>query len=123
MSRRSHFAVLRVVLALAIALGSDVAAPLGAQQPKDPQELQDLSLSGRLATVEPSARRLTMIPENQVDRIELLLGDGAEIFQQEKKLSLSELVIEVGRRITVRYRMNNGVREARSITVEPPPAG
>ena len=123
MSRRSRLAVLSVVLVSALALRSDLATALRAQQPNESQVLQELSVSGRLATVEPSARRLTMIPEEQVDRIELLLGDGAEILHEDEKLSLSQLVTEVGRRINVRYRMTNGIREARSITVEPPPAG
>jgi hypothetical protein len=35
-------------------------------------------------------------------------------------LTLSDLVIEVGRRVTVRYRVENDRRIAESIIVDPP---
>lgn len=90
-----------------------VAALSGQPSPTDP------ALTGRLATVEPSARRISLIPEGQAERYELMLAEDTEILQESNKLTVSELVIQVGSRVKVRYREENGVRIVRSITVEP----
>ncbi len=118
MSAPSPVAGPAVALALLIVLsfGSD-ASP---QQSPPPTESV---LKGRLATVEPGARRISLIPDESADRLEMVVTEDGAIVQETEELTLSDLVIHVGRRVTVNYSMESGVRIARSITVEPPPAG
>ena len=101
--------------ALFAALGILSAAGViaGVQEPETESQL-----AGRLATVEPAARRLTMIPDGEADLVEVFVADEGEVRQQDETLSLSDLVIQVGKRITVRYRLVNNRRVALSIIVE-----
>jgi hypothetical protein len=77
------------------------------------------SLSGRLAFVEPSLRRIALIPDGEVRLSEFLVADEAELRQGERQLTLEELVIQVGRRVTMRYRVEGDRRIADSVIVEP----
>jgi hypothetical protein len=79
----------------------------------------DESLSGRLAFVEPSLRRIAVMPDCEVRRSEFLVADDSELRQGEQELTLPELVIQVGRRVTVRYRVEDDQRIADSVIVEP----
>jgi hypothetical protein len=99
-----------------VSFGSDASS----QQPPTAAELV---LMGRLATVEPSARRISVIPDDSADRLELLVADDVAVVQEAEELTLADLVIQVGRRVTVRYRLDGDVPTARTITVDSPPAG
>ena len=76
-------------------------------------------VQGRLAVVEPSAARIALIADGEVDLRTLAVAPDAEIKQGDRELTLSELVIQVGRRITVQYTADKGQTLAREITVEP----
>jgi hypothetical protein len=78
------------------------------------------SLTGRLAFVEPALERITIVPDGEVHLFDLLVEDGSEVRQGDRVLTLSDLVIEVGRRVTVRYRVDGDRRIAESIIVDPP---
>jgi hypothetical protein len=77
------------------------------------------SLTGRLATVEPSNSRITMVPIGEVNLVEFFVLDDSELVHEEESLTLSQLVILVGRRVTALYQENEGRRIAMRITVEP----
>ena len=83
------------------------------------QQTDTASLVGRLATVEPAARRLTLLPEGTADLVEVFLTEDAAVVQDETELSLSELVIHTGRRIQVEYQLESGRRIGLRVTVEP----
>jgi hypothetical protein len=76
------------------------------------------ALVGRLATVEPIIRRLTVVPEGEASLVEIFVAEDGEVRQGERRLTLSELVIEVGRRVTIRYRLDADRRIATRVTVE-----
>ena len=82
----------------------------------DPAE--EAAILGRLATVEPALGRLALVPEGHADSIHVVLAQDGMIWQESRELSLFALVTQVGRRVKVRYRIENGVRLARMITVE-----
>ena len=77
------------------------------------------SLLGRLAFVEPSLRRIAVVPDGEVRLFELEVTDDSEVRQGDRDLTLPELVIQVGRRVTVRYRVEGDRRIAESVIVEP----
>ena len=77
------------------------------------------TIVGRLAIVEPSAARITVVVAGEVDLKAMAVARDAEIRQGERRLTLSELVIEVGRRVTITYRDEQGQPVATSINVEP----
>ncbi|HUE85485.1 MAG TPA: hypothetical protein VMO26_05355 [Vicinamibacterales bacterium] len=77
------------------------------------------TLLGHLAFVEPAARRIAVLPQGEADLVDLLVADDGEVRQNDQKLTLSELVILVGRRVSVRYRIDNDRRVAQSVIVEP----
>jgi hypothetical protein len=77
------------------------------------------SLLGRLAFVEPSLRRIAVVPDGEVRLLELVVTDDSEVRQGDRELTLPELVIQVGRRVTVRYRVEGDRRIAESVIVEP----
>lgn len=79
---------------------------------------EEASLRGRLATVEPAARRIAVVAEGDIKVTEVIVADDGEVLQDEEKISLAHLVTLVGNRIDVRYRMENGVRVARRLIVE-----
>lgn len=74
---------------------------------------------GRLATVEPALGRVTVIPEGEVNLVEMFVDETGRVEREGETLTLAELVIEVGRRVTVRYRVSDGRRLVEHITVEP----
>ena len=76
-------------------------------------------VSGRLAIVEPSAARISLLATGEVKLREIAVAPDAEIRQGDRSLSLSELVIEIGRRVTVRFRTDGDRTVATNITVEP----
>jgi hypothetical protein len=81
-------------------------------------------LAGRLATVEPAARRLTVVADGAETLTEVLVQEGTEVMRGTRPISLSELVTFVGSRVIVLYHVENGVRLPSSVTVEestPPP--
>jgi hypothetical protein len=77
------------------------------------------TLLGRLAIVEPASRRITVLPEGEVHLVEVFLDENGEVRLAERELTLAELVIEVGRRVTVRYRVEKDRRIAERVIVEP----
>jgi len=77
------------------------------------------SVLGRLAFVEPALRRIAVVPDGEVQLFEVLVADDSELRQGDRQLTLSELVIQVGRRVTVRYRVEGDQRVAESVIVEP----
>lgn len=77
------------------------------------------TLAGRLATVEPSARRITIVPAGEVELVELFVPEEGEVLYEEERLTLSDLVIQVGRRVTVHVRVDGDRRIAHRIIVEP----
>ena len=79
---------------------------------------QESSLLGRLATVEPKARRLTVVAEGEILLTEVIVDAEGQVRQGEDEISLSDLVGLVGSRVTVLYRLENGVKIARTVTVE-----
>jgi hypothetical protein len=86
--------------------------------PLSGQELAD-QLVGRLATVEPSARRVTIVPEGEVNMVELFVAADGELRQDGQRLTLAELVIQVGRRVSARYRVDGNRRIVEQLIVEP----
>lgn len=90
------------------------AMPLLAQEPAGLS-----ALVGRLATVEPSNRRVTIVPEGEVDLIEMFVAEEGEVRQDEDTLTLADLVIQVGRRVTVHYQLDGSRRLVQRIIVEP----
>jgi hypothetical protein len=77
------------------------------------------TLAGRLATVEPANRRVTVVPEGEVDLVELFVSAEGQVAEDSRTLTLADLVIQVGRRVTVQYRTDGGRRIADRIIVEP----
>jgi hypothetical protein len=92
------------------------AAVLGARG----QALPEQTLVGRLAFVEPSLRRISVVPDGAVRISDVFVADDTEVRQGDRVLTLPDLVIEVGGRVTVRYRIDGGRRIAESIIVDPP---
>jgi hypothetical protein len=82
-------------------------------------EPQDQTMAGRLATVEPAAGRITVVADGQVTLAELFVADNAEVVDGAEPITLSELVILVGRRVTATYHESDGRRLVRRLTVEP----
>ena len=76
------------------------------------------TVSGRLATVEPARRRITIVPIGESQIVELVLAEHAEIVHLERALSLPELVVEVGSLVTVGYRIEGDRRIAERVTIE-----
>ena len=76
------------------------------------------TLLGRLATVEPANRRITVMPQETVDWVELFVAQDAQVEHKTRVISLADLVIHVGRRVTVQYRLDGEHRIADSIIVE-----
>jgi hypothetical protein len=83
------------------------------------QEQPPTILIGRLATVEPAARRLTFVPEGEVDLVEVFVAEDGSVHHDGRELSLSELVVRVGRVVKVSYRTDGERRIAESVIVEP----
>ena len=86
--------------------------------PARAQTTADSSLAGRLATVEPSARRLTLIPTGEVDLVEVFVAEDGEVRQGDRLISLADLVVHVGSRVSVHYRLDANRRLAVRIIVE-----
>lgn len=99
-------------ITLSVLLSFSWPAAAGQEQSGDPP-----ALIGRLATVEPSTRRITMIREGDVDLIELFVSDDAVVELGDRQVTLTQLVIEAGRRITVNYRLDGERRVAVRIIV------
>jgi hypothetical protein len=101
-------AVATLILVPAVLLGAGGQAPV------------EQTVRGRLAFVEPSMRRISVVPDGEVHMSDLFVDDGAEVREGDRVLTLSELVIEVGRRVAVRYWTDGERRVAASIIVDPP---
>jgi hypothetical protein len=74
---------------------------------------------GRLATVEPARGRVTVVPEGEVNLVEMFVDENGRVEREGQTLTLADLVIEVGRRVTVRYRLSDGRRIVELMAVEP----
>lgn len=105
--------------ALSATLATTAAVLLLSAAPIRAGEQEGAPLVGRLATVEPAARRIAVLPEGEVKLVELLVADDSEVRQGDTEVTLSDLVIQVGRRVTIRYRVEGERRLAESIIVEP----
>jgi hypothetical protein len=105
---------------VALVLFFAVLCTPGAQASMSAQEQPAVeSLRGRLATVEPTNRRLTILPDGEVKLLELFVGDDGELRQDDRPVTLAELVIQVGRRVTVDYRLDGTRRVVERLIVEP----
>jgi hypothetical protein len=79
------------------------------------------TVTGRLATVEPALRRITILPEGESATVELDLAPDATIVHLERadrELTLPALVIEVGSRVVIDYRLEGDRKIAARVTVE-----
>lgn len=104
-------AVLAAAIHAAMALlGSEAAA---AAQP------ETSTMVGRIATVEPAGARIAVLPQDESQLAELMVAADAVIRHGERPITLSELVILVGSRVTIEYRTENGRRVSQAIIVEP----
>lgn len=83
------------------------------------QERASLTLVGRLATVEPANRRVTIVPNDEAKWVEVFLDENGEVEDDTGTLTLADLVIHVGRRVTVTYHVVGERRLADTIIVEP----
>ena len=79
----------------------------------------DQSLRGRLASVQPGLRRITVLPEGDIRLSDVFIADHSEVRQGDREVTLSDLVLLVGRRVKVRYRLDGDRRIAASVIVEP----
>jgi hypothetical protein len=77
------------------------------------------SITGRLATVEPTVRRLTMIADGEVNLVEVFVAEDAAVVEDGRTLTLAQLVIRTGRRVTMAIRREGERRIATAVTVEP----
>jgi hypothetical protein len=64
-------------------------------------------------------RRLAVLPDGEIKLVELLVADDSDVRLGDTEATLSDLVIQVGRRVTVHYRVENERRIAESVIVEP----
>ena len=62
---------------------------------------------------------MTLVPHDKVDSVEVFLAEEGAVEENERTMTLSELVILVGRRVTITYRVDGQRRLADSIIVEP----
>ncbi len=96
-----------------------VVCMLGTGSRLDAQEATSSQMaSGRLATVEPSLRRVTLVPDGEIRLFELFLAESGEISHDDRTVSLSELVLHVGRRVTVKYRQEGDRHLVEQLIVE-----
>src|SRR5262245_25522262 len=65
-----------------------------------PAATDELSAVGRLATVEPAKRRVTMVADGESKQTELILDPAARVLQGDVEITLSDLVGMVGNRVT-----------------------
>ena len=75
-------------------------------------------MTGRLATVQPALRIITLLPEGETEIVELVLAPDAKIIHLDRELTLPALVIEVGSRVVIDYRVEGDRKTAARITVE-----
>jgi hypothetical protein len=62
---------------------------------------------------------VTLVPEGEVRRVEVFVAERGSVIHGESELTLTDLVIQVGRRVQVLYRMENDRRVADRIIIEP----
>jgi len=74
-------------------------------------------MMGRLATVQPSLRIITVLPEGATEIVELALAPDAKIIHLDRELTLAALVIEVGSQVVIDYRIEGDRKIASRITV------
>ena len=75
-------------------------------------------IAGVLATVEPAARRITIVPAGESKTVELAMAERAQILSAEEPMTLRDLVLHVGSRVVVDYRDTGSGRVAEIVTVE-----
>jgi hypothetical protein len=75
-------------------------------------------LVGRLATVEPANRRITLVVDGEESLTAVHVHEEAVVRDGEEGISLAQLVTLVGSRVTLSYEMQDGVRVTRSLIVE-----
>lgn len=93
---------------------------LGAEGALSAQEQSPAgSLIGRLATVEPAKRRLTVLPQGEAQLVELFVAVDGDLSHDDKPMTLADLVIQVGRRVAVEFRLEGARRVVERLTVEP----
>jgi hypothetical protein len=76
------------------------------------------AIEGRLATVEPAASRITIVPKDGSIMVELAVVDATTILLDEQSLTLSDLVLHVGTRVWIDYREDAGMMIADAIRIE-----
>jgi hypothetical protein len=77
------------------------------------------TLTGRLATVEPALRRIAIVPDGEFRPAELFVAEDATLASGEQRLSLSDLVLLVGRRVTASIEETDDRQLVRHLTVDP----
>jgi hypothetical protein len=90
------------------------AAQLSVQSPATVDGL----ISGRLATVEPARRRITLVPIGESRMVELEVAERAPIVHADRGLTLAELVVEVGSLVQVDYRKEGARWIAERVTIQ-----
>ena len=75
-------------------------------------------MTGRLATVQPALRIITLLPEGDTEIVELVLAPDAKIIHLDRELTLPALVVEVGSRVVIDYRVEGDRKIVARITVE-----
>ena len=74
---------------------------------------------GRLASVQPGLRRITVLPDGDFRLSDVFIADDSKVREGDREVTLPDLVLLVGRRVTVRYRVDGDRRIATSVIVEP----
>lgn len=74
-------------------------------------------LTGRLAIVQPALALVSIVPEGESTTVELVVSPDAIILDAEQRMSLVELVVEVGRIVAVDYEVEGSRRVATRITI------
>jgi hypothetical protein len=80
----------------------------------------ETAVEGRLATVEPRSRRITVVIEGESELTELTIDEDGDVRRDDDAITLSDLVGLVGNRVKIVYRTDGSRKVARSLTVEAP---
>ena len=75
------------------------------------------SVTGRLAIVQPALGLVSILPDGEATTVELVVAPEAIILESDRKMSLVELVVEVGRVVAVDYVVDGNRRVATRITL------
>jgi hypothetical protein len=108
----------RLALAVCVVFIAVVCTRADELAPDDAQPVSS-AVEARLATVEPANRRVTVVPSGEVKLMELFVAAEGHVAEESRTLTLADLVIRVGRRVTVHFRIEGDRRIADRIIVQP----